>query len=156
MQLRWGVSLTPSRKSAPVLCYTSTSSSSLFYEYYHHQGTSVITNNEVNLYQNWWPLLLLWNFLYSPQLNHCWSHSVVSNFQNWQYSEILALQPLLYNNNWTQQTNFDISQNEQQCPQQFCEYGIWSLGLGFDRVQDSHEEQELWMTRLDWVGIRIN
>ena len=25
-----------------------------------------------------------------------------------------------------------------------------------DRVQDSYEEQEFWMTRLDWVGIRIN
>ena len=25
-----------------------------------------------------------------------------------------------------------------------------------DRVQDSHEEQEFWMTRLDWVGIRLN
>ena len=24
------------------------------------------------------------------------------------------------------------------------------------RVQDSYEEQEFWMTRLDWVGIRIN
>ena len=24
------------------------------------------------------------------------------------------------------------------------------------RVQDSHEEQELWMTRLDWVGTQIN
>ena len=28
--------------------------------------------------------------------------------------------------------------------------------LIFDRVQDSHEEQEFWITRLDWVGIRIN
>ena len=25
-----------------------------------------------------------------------------------------------------------------------------------DRVQDSHEEQEFWITRLDWVGIRLN
>ena len=25
----------------------------------------------------------------------------------------------------------------------------------FDRVQDSHEVQEFWMTRLDWVGIQI-
>ena len=25
-----------------------------------------------------------------------------------------------------------------------------------DRVKDSHEEQEFWMTRLDWVGIRLN
>ena len=28
--------------------------------------------------------------------------------------------------------------------------------LKTDRVQDSHEEQEFWMTRLDWVGIRLN
>ena len=26
----------------------------------------------------------------------------------------------------------------------------------YDRVQDSPDEQEFWMTRLDWVGIRIN
>ena len=26
----------------------------------------------------------------------------------------------------------------------------------FDRVQYSYEEQEFWMTRLDWVGIRLN
>ena len=25
-----------------------------------------------------------------------------------------------------------------------------------DRVQDSYEEQEFWMTKLDWVGIRLN
>ena len=25
-----------------------------------------------------------------------------------------------------------------------------------DRVQDSHEEQEFWMTRLDWVGTWLN
>ena len=25
-----------------------------------------------------------------------------------------------------------------------------------DRVHDSYEEQEFWMTRLDWVGIRLN
>ena len=25
-----------------------------------------------------------------------------------------------------------------------------------DSVQDSYEEQEFWMTRLDWVGIRLN
>ena len=25
-----------------------------------------------------------------------------------------------------------------------------------DRVQDSYEEQEFWMTRLYWVGIQIN
>ena len=25
-----------------------------------------------------------------------------------------------------------------------------------DRVHDSHEEQEFWMTRLDWVKIRLN
>ena len=25
-----------------------------------------------------------------------------------------------------------------------------------DRVQDSYEEQEFWMTRLDWVGIQLN
>ena len=25
-----------------------------------------------------------------------------------------------------------------------------------DSVQDSYEEQEFWMTRLDWVGIRHN
>ena len=25
-----------------------------------------------------------------------------------------------------------------------------------DRVQDSYEEQEFWMTRLDWAGIRLN
>ena len=25
-----------------------------------------------------------------------------------------------------------------------------------DRKQDSHEEQEFWMTRLDLVGIRLN
>ena len=23
-------------------------------------------------------------------------------------------------------------------------------------VQDSYEKQEFWMTRLDWVGIRLN
>ena len=28
--------------------------------------------------------------------------------------------------------------------------------LCFDRVQDSHEEQDFWMTRLDWVGIWLN
>ena len=28
--------------------------------------------------------------------------------------------------------------------------------IKFDRVQDSYEEQEFWMTRLDWVGIRLN
>ena len=27
---------------------------------------------------------------------------------------------------------------------------------GFDRVQDGHEEQEFWMTILDWVRIRLN
>ena len=26
----------------------------------------------------------------------------------------------------------------------------------FDRVQDSYEEQEFWMTRLDWFGIQLN
>ena len=26
----------------------------------------------------------------------------------------------------------------------------------FDSVQDSYEEQEFWMTRLYWVGIRLN
>ena len=26
----------------------------------------------------------------------------------------------------------------------------------YDSVQDSYEEQELLMTRLDWVGIRLN
>ena len=33
-----------------------------------------------------------------------------------------------------------------------------STGRDFvsDRVQDKHEEQEFWMTRLDWVGIRLN
>ena len=25
-----------------------------------------------------------------------------------------------------------------------------------DKVQDIYEEQEFWMTRIDWVGIRIN
>ena len=25
-----------------------------------------------------------------------------------------------------------------------------------DSVLDSYEEQEFWMTRLDWVGIRLN
>ena len=25
-----------------------------------------------------------------------------------------------------------------------------------DRVQGSYEEQELWMTRLDWIGIQLN
>ena len=25
-----------------------------------------------------------------------------------------------------------------------------------DRVQASHEEQEFWMTRLDWVGTQLN
>ena len=25
-----------------------------------------------------------------------------------------------------------------------------------DRLQDTYEEQELWMTRLDWVGIQLN
>ena len=25
-----------------------------------------------------------------------------------------------------------------------------------DRVKDSYEEQEFWMTRLDWVGIWLN
>ena len=25
-----------------------------------------------------------------------------------------------------------------------------------DRVQDIHEEQDFWMVRLDWVGIRLN
>ena len=30
---------------------------------------------------------------------------------------------------------------------------LWSV---YDRVQDSHEEQEFCMTRLDWVGIRLN
>ena len=29
-------------------------------------------------------------------------------------------------------------------------------GITSDRVQDSHEEQEFWMTRLDWVEIRLN
>ena len=26
----------------------------------------------------------------------------------------------------------------------------------YDSVKDSYEEQEFWMTRLDWVGIRLN
>ena len=26
----------------------------------------------------------------------------------------------------------------------------------YDSVQDSYEEQEFWMTRLYWVGIRLN
>ena len=26
----------------------------------------------------------------------------------------------------------------------------------YDRVQDSHDEKEFWMTRLDWVGIILN
>ena len=30
------------------------------------------------------------------------------------------------------------------------------MGRNSDRVQDSYEEQYLWMTRLDWVGIRLN
>ena len=25
-----------------------------------------------------------------------------------------------------------------------------------DKVHDSNEEQEFWMTQLDWVGIRLN
>ena len=25
-----------------------------------------------------------------------------------------------------------------------------------DRVQDSHDEPEFWMNRLDWVGIKLN
>ena len=25
-----------------------------------------------------------------------------------------------------------------------------------DRIQDSHDEQEFWITRLDWVEIRLN
>ena len=29
-------------------------------------------------------------------------------------------------------------------------------GFDCDSVQDSYEEQEFWMTRLDWVGIRLN
>ena len=28
--------------------------------------------------------------------------------------------------------------------------------LIYDRLQYSHEEQEFWMTRLDWVGIQLN
>ena len=28
--------------------------------------------------------------------------------------------------------------------------------MEFDRVQNSYEEQEFWMTRLDWFGIQIN
>ena len=28
--------------------------------------------------------------------------------------------------------------------------------FGIDSVQDSYEEQEFWMTRLDWVGIQLN
>ena len=28
--------------------------------------------------------------------------------------------------------------------------------FNFDSVQDSYEEQEFWMTRLDLVGIRLN
>ena len=31
-----------------------------------------------------------------------------------------------------------------------------TLHLVYDSVQDSYEEQEFWMTRLDWVGIRLN
>ena len=29
-------------------------------------------------------------------------------------------------------------------------------GLDTDSVKDSYEEQEFWMTRLDWVGIILN
>ena len=28
--------------------------------------------------------------------------------------------------------------------------------MSSDRVQDSHKEQEFWMTRLDWDGIQLN
>ena len=31
---------------------------------------------------------------------------------------------------------------------------VWNTQL--DSVLDSYEEQEFWMTRLDWVGIRLN
>ena len=30
------------------------------------------------------------------------------------------------------------------------------ISLAFDSVQDIYEEQGFWMTRLDWVGIRLN
>ena len=31
-----------------------------------------------------------------------------------------------------------------------------NVSLWHDRVQDGYGEQEFWMTRLDWVGIRLN
>ena len=30
------------------------------------------------------------------------------------------------------------------------------IATGLDSVLDSYEEQEFWMNRLDWVGIRLN
>ena len=33
--------------------------------------------------------------------------------------------------------------------------GNYELNIS-DSVQDSYEEQEFWITRLDWVGIRLN
>ena len=33
---------------------------------------------------------------------------------------------------------------------------LCSSMLYSDRVHDSHEEQEFWMARLDWVGTRLN
>ena len=32
----------------------------------------------------------------------------------------------------------------------------WVNNKQSDRVQDSYEEQKFWMTRLYWVGIRLN
>ena len=32
----------------------------------------------------------------------------------------------------------------------------WVSITYIDSVLDSYEEQELWLTRLDWVGIRLN
>ena len=36
------------------------------------------------------------------------------------------------------------------------ELNTWHLCKKGDIIQDSHEEQELWMTRLYWVGTQIN
>ena len=42
-----------------------------------------------------------------------------------------------------------------RCPELIEYMGICTEQL-YDSVQDSYEEQEFWMTRLDWFGIRLN